>query len=268
MLQNRHSRWVTPTSLTRGPEQQLSVGAHTITGLRHVVNQDRYLADTANGIYIVADGMGGMRAGERASQMAVDLLSRHPRIVEREKLTDAELSAAISEAFIEVSEMIVKTGASDPQLDGMGTTAVLAVLEQSRMFVAGLGDSRAYLLRDGVLQQYTVDHSMAQLLVSEGRITATEARRHRWRHMLWQFLGYPLLKNGPRVSAIDLEPGDRLLLASDGVTSVLTEAQLIASLCKKQTAAEAAAHLVESAVRYGSRDDATCVVIFVDDPGF
>jgi protein phosphatase len=266
MLQNRQSRWITPTSLIRGPDRPLSVGAHTITGLRHVVNQDRYLADTASGIFIVADGMGGMRAGERASQMAVDLLSRHPRIVDREKLTDAELTVAISEAFRDVSETIVETGASDPQLDGMGTTAVMAVVEQSRMFIAGLGDSRAYLLREGVLHQYTVDHSMAQLLVSEGRITPSEARRHRWRHMLWQFLGYPLLKNGPQVSTIDLEPGDRLLLSTDGVTSVLTEAQLVASLCKKQTAAEAAGDLVESAVRYGSRDDATCVVIFVDDP--
>jgi protein phosphatase len=229
-----------------------------------VVNQDRFLVDQARGVMLVADGMGGMRAGERASEMAVDLLPAHPDLAERENLSDAKLMSAISNAFLDTSDEIVRTGQADSKLEGMGTTAVMAVLQDSRLFIAGLGDSRAYLLRDGHLRQYTIDHSMAQLLVNQGTISPAEAKRHRWRHMLWQFLGYRQLKNGPQVCTISLEAGDRLLLVTDGVTDVLSTAQLLAGLCKNVTAQGAAHELVESAVRYGTRDDATCVALFVD----
>lgn len=261
---NRKPMWVTPTSLRRSSKLQLSSGAHTVTGPRHVVNQDRFLIDHTRGVLIVADGMGGMRAGERASQMAVDLLPAHRDLAERENLSDTRLMNAISDAFLDTNDEIVRTGQADSNLEGMGTTAVMALLHHSRLFIAGLGDSRVYLLREGHLRQYTIDHSMAQLLVNQGTISPTEAKRHRWRHMLWQFLGYPQLKNGPQVCTISLEAGDRLLLVTDGITDVLSKAQLVAGLCRNDTAQGAAHELVESAVRYGTRDDATCVALYVD----
>ncbi len=171
---------------------------------------------------------------------------------------------AISEAFLETNTEIINASKLDSCLAGMGTTAVMALVNRDNLFIASLGDSRAYLLRDGLLRQYTIDHSMAQLLVSQGTISPAEARRHRWRHMLWQHLGYPKLMNGPEVTKVRLQPGDRVLLSTDGLTGVLSKAQLVAGICSQDSPENAARHLVQTAVRRGTNDDATCVVVFVD----
>ncbi len=212
---------------------------------------------------MVADGMGGNRAGDRAAQMAIDTLPYHPALFDCQQADSETVRELISEAFHDVNSDIVSAASLDSQLYGMGTTAVLAVLVEDRAFIASLGDSRAYLLRDGDLQQYTVDHNMAQTLVSMGAITREAARSHWWRHMLWKYLGAPDLKDGPDIASIRLEPHDRLLLVTDGVTEVLSRREIVTILNSHPSAADAAESLARAAVSRGTRDDATAVVVNV-----
>ncbi len=257
-----------PPQSSVGVAQRLDVraGGYSITGTRHLVNQDRCLTDEQRHVYMVADGMGGNRAGERAAQMAIELLPHHPALCSCEQADSETVRQLIGEAFLDVNQEIATAANFDSQLYGMGTTAVLALLLHDRLYIASLGDSRGYLLRDGELFQYTVDHNMAQTLVSMGAISREAARSHRWRHMLWKYLGAPDLKEGPDIAAICLQPRDRVLLVTDGVTEVLTNREMVTILKSQPTARDAAEALTRAAVSRGTRDDATSIVLHVGNP--
>src|SRR5438045_8304520 len=122
-------------------------------------------------------------------------------------------------------------GALDRDLKNMGTTVVLAVWRKAgEMYVTGVGDSRAYLVRDNKIEQLTVDHSLAQALVEAKTISPEEAREHRFRNVLWKYLGTKEVGEGPDIKVIPLLPGDRILLCSDGLTGVVPDDTLLASL--------------------------------------
>ena len=154
------------------PQLQANAAGYSAVGIRHRANEDRFLVESQRGLFLVADGMGGMRAGERAAQMAVDLLAQHPALYGCDGLDDEQVRRQLQQAFLDVNADIVAEAERDPHLYGMGTTAVLGLLRNDRLHLASLGDSRAYLLRDGDLHQYTVDHNLAQTLVTMGAITA------------------------------------------------------------------------------------------------
>ncbi|MHB0955130.1 MAG: PP2C family protein-serine/threonine phosphatase [Pirellulaceae bacterium] len=234
-------------------------------GAGRAVNQDRYRVDSQRQLFVVADGMGGMRGGERAAQMAVDLLPMHPALLGCETSDRDTIRALLAQAFLDINAEILSEGERDPRLHGMGTTAVLGMLFGDRLYLASVGDSRGYLLRGGDLHQYTIDHNMAQTLVTMGAITHEAARSHRWRHMLWKHLGLRDLQDGPDVVSIRLEPGDRVVLASDGVTEVLESRDIVTVLDSHASPSGAAEALVRSAVERGTRDDATSVVVNVVD---
>jgi protein phosphatase len=243
----------------------LNPAGYSVAGTGRSANQDRYLVDSQRRMFLVADGMGGMRGGGCAAQMAVDLLPMHPALIGCDVLDRDTVRELLSQAFLDVNLEIVSEAERDPHLLGMGTTAVLAMLQGDRLYIASLGDSRAYLWRGGDLHQYTIDHNMAQTLVAMGAITREAARTHRWRHMLWKYLGVPDLQEGPDVVALRLEPGDRVVLVSDGVTEVL-ESRDIGNILDSYAAPSAAAEgLVRAAVARGTRDDATSVVVNVAD---
>ena len=211
-------------------------------------------------VFMVADGMGGNSAGEQAAQMAITA-PYHPTLLGCEHADGETIRQLICEAFLDVNQEIAAAASLDSQLYGMGTTAVLALLVQDRLYIASLGDSRAYLLRDGDLHQYTVDHNMAQTLVSMGALSREDARQHRWRNMLWKYVGAPDLKEGPDVAAIRLQPQDRILLVTDGVTEILTNREMVTILQSHQSAQDAAEALTRAAVSRGTRDDVTSVVL-------
>ena len=264
MFTSSHYRQ-TPLPTARGKQLVVRAAGHSIAGTRNTANQDRFLTDECRAIFMVADGMGGMLGGERAAQMATDLLSAHPALIGCEVLDRETIRCLISQAFCDVNLEIVSAADNDPILHGMGTTAVLAMLVGQQLYMAGLGDSRAYLLRDGSLHQYTTDHSMAQTLVQMGAITREMARRHSWRHKLWKYLGAADLHEGPEVSVLGVLPGDRILLVTDGVTEVLRESDIINVMASHATSAAASEGVVRAAVSRGTRDDATCVVIDFHD---
>lgn len=233
------------------------VGCHTAQGLRSN-NEDRFVVDPNNRLYLVADGMGGQEAGEHASGLAAEII---PRAVQARLAEHQDPGQAVVEALEEANQAIIHAGQQQPSLRKMGTTAVLAVQREDRIYVAGLGDSRAYLVRGDRVEQLTMDHSVADALERSGTLTPEQARESPWRHVLYKFLGCAEMNEGAEVRPFTPEPGDCLLLASDGLTGHITDEDLIQG-CRDFSDPQAwAEHLVQLALNRGSRDNVTVVVV-------
>ena len=238
----------------------LHVGSRSAQGVRPN-NEDRLVVDMDQRLFVVADGMGGQERGEIASGMAVDIIPRivHDRLAHQE---DAE--RAVNEALREANDAIVDAGKNQPFGRRMGTTAVCALHQNGKVYIAGLGDSRAYLIRAGRVEQLTVDHSVAQALVLTGALTSEEAKNSPYQHVLHKFLGCANLIDGAEVKPFTPEAGDRLLLASDGLTNHITEDDLQTGPQRYLNPQEWANYLVDTALDRGSRDNVTCIVVVFD----
>ncbi len=202
--------------------------------------------------------MGGQERGEQASGMAADII---PRVVQDRLAARDQAGDAVRKALAEANEAIVNAGKTQPEGRRMGTTAVLALRQADRMYVAGLGDSRAYLIRACKVEQLTVDHSVAQALVASGALTPEEARHSPYQHVLHKFLGCAGLGEGAEVRPLTPQAGDRLLLASDGLTNHITEDDLCRGPGQYPNPQDWVEHLVRLALERGSRDNVTCVVV-------
>jgi protein phosphatase len=146
----------------------------------------------------------------------------------------------------------------------MGTTAVLAVQQQDQVWVAGVGDSPAYLIRGDQTEQLTLDHTIADALARNGTITAEAARNSPWRNVLYKFLGCTEMNEGAEVRPFAPQAGDRLLLASDGLTNFITHDDLREGARRHHDPQEWADLLVQMALERGSRDNVTCIVVAFD----
>ncbi len=219
--------------------------------------------------YLVADGMGGQQAGEKASQMAAEVIPRELTQRMRTATSADDIRNAIRQAVVQANEEIKAMGQLDRDFKNMGTTVVMALwakhFRDDCLFVAGVGDSRGYLLRDGKIEQLTTDHSMAEALRRAGTISAEEARTHRWRNTLWQYLGSNEVGDGPDVKVLYIRPGDRLLLCTDGLTGVVPDEQLLAAMEECSDPQQCAEALCQMALDNGSRDNVSCVVLEVLD---
>jgi serine/threonine protein phosphatase PrpC len=214
-------------------------------------------------LFIVADGMGGQQAGEQASLMAVELI---PRAIARRLSPDeketSRIKEAIRDAVAEVNQEILGSSGAVPDFSNMGTTVVLAQFRFDRVFVAGIGDSRAYRLRDGRLEQLTKDHSLADALLDAGTITADELPNHKFKNVLYLYLGSKDARSGPEdVRVLDVRPGDRLLMASDGLTGVVSDKDLTRVLGSIDDPQLAAVKLKDMALDNDSKDNVTCLII-------
>ncbi len=211
---------------------------------------------------LVADGMGGQAAGEIASKRATEVV---PRELKKNLAPDANTESAkqiIRKAVVQANEEIIAMGALDRDLRNMGTTVVLAVWRKEKeLFVTGVGDSRAYLVRGGKIEQLTVDHSLAQALVEAKTISAEEAREHRFRNVLWKYLGTKEVGEGPEVKAVPLQPGDRFVLCTDGLSGVVSDDKIMACVQENADVQKAADALGQLALDSGSRDNVSCIVI-------
>src|SRR5262249_25049308 len=156
---------------------------------------------------------------------AVEVIPRELRKHLQPNASPDQAKAVIRKAVVQANEEIIAMGALDRDLKNMGTTVVLAIWRKgaSQLFVTGVGDSRGYLIRDNAIKQWTTDHSLAQALVEAKTITAEEAKDHRFRNVLWKYLGSKEVGEGPVVELMDLEPGDRFLLCTDGLTGVVQD---------------------------------------------
>ncbi len=227
----------------------------THTGLVRSNNEDSLFPPDSGSssdppLFIVADGMGGHVAGEVASRIAV------------ETATDTE--GAPGRRVLGANNALLIQVAENPELAGMGTTMTVLELGNSGVArVAHVGDSRAYLLRDSSLRQLTIDHTVAAEYVAAGQLSPEEAQNHPQRNMITRALG---LTQNLMVDEIEepVQPGDRFLLCSDGVHSMLADKE-IADQLAAESVEEAAWGLIEAANAAGGHDNITVVVVDVED---
>ena len=239
---------------------RFSWGAATDTGRVRQANEDSYLV--VDGLFAVADGMGGHQAGEVASHLALETLQ-------------TEFTAAGTDVLVRAVEnanhTLVSRSTADPELAGMGTTLVaMALVEASgrdAIGVVNVGDSRLYLLSDGNLAQITEDHSLVATMERQGRLTAAEAAVHPQRNILTRALG---IDGTVLVDSWEILPviGDRYLICSDGLFNEVDENRIAATLRRLADPNEACRELIRLANEGGGRDNITCVIVdVVDDAG-
>jgi serine/threonine protein phosphatase PrpC len=235
---------------------QVSAGGETHAGHVRSKNEDCFLVDPELGLYVVLDGMGGHMAGDVASARARDVIRAEIRSNLRRKPPPALLEDAINAA----SAAVHADARRNRDLTGMGTTVVGCLLAENHAVIAHVGDSRAYLLHGGRLRLLTRDHTVVAELVARNALSAAEAQVHPYKSVLSRNLGgRPDAKVD--LLEIDLEPGDRLLLCSDGLSGFASHEAMEQVLAGAEDAERGSADLVELALRGGGGDNVTALVV-------
>ncbi|NLW07496.1 MAG: Stp1/IreP family PP2C-type Ser/Thr phosphatase [Clostridia bacterium] len=224
------------------------------TGLVRPGNEDYYILDLEMGLIAVADGMGGHQAGEVASHLALNTL--------RERLLDRPADdplAGLMAATAVANETVFRSSLSNQEQEGMGTTLTAIRVVGNKGFLVHIGDSRAYLYREGRLQHLTDDHSYVGELVRCGSLTLDEARHHPRRNVLTRALG---TEKSVEVDNLELElkPGDRLLLCTDGLYEVISDAEIQTIIACNPELKRATQELLELALKRGGPDNITVVL--------
>ncbi|MEM0980175.1 MAG: PP2C family serine/threonine-protein phosphatase [Cyanobacteria bacterium P01_H01_bin.58] len=231
----------------------------TDPGLVRSSNQDDYYVDPHGRFFIVADGMGGHAGGQEASRLATQAIRDCLHASWEAALTTQEI---LRQALVQANQVILEDQQKHPERADMGTTAVVLTFrpQDQQPWCAHVGDSRLYRFRGAKIFQVTEDHTWIARAVREGEITPEQSRTHPWRHVLSQCLGREDMHRID-VQPIEVQPGDRFLLCSDGLTEELSDA-LIASHLKSIRASESAARaLIQAAKQRGGRDNITVVLV-------
>lgn len=220
-------------------------------------------------LWIVADGVGGHRGGRVASGMAVDALADAYYSLDNDDTLPAGGSPTIEDrlmrSFREANEKIFTQAQRDPSVHGMASTCTALVLYAGRVFVGHLGDSRAYLVRDGQIRQLTTDHSLVQERIDAGLLTPEEARTHADRNIITRSLGFePDIEPEILRPPIAVQPGDRYVLSTDGLHGLVSDAE-IAETVQRFEPPEACRRLVEAANASGGPDNITVQVLRIDE---
>jgi serine/threonine protein phosphatase PrpC len=237
---------------------QLKYVTHSEIGLIRKNNQDSGYASPH--LVVVADGMGGAAAGDLASAVAIDTMRKIDGPTAGEQMLEV-LASAIHQANDKIAELIE----SDFSLEGMGTTVTGALFDGTQLGLAHIGDSRAYLLRDGHLERLTHDHTWVQSLVDDGKISESEAALHPHRSLLLKVLnGQPT--NDPDLTMVPVVPGDRLMFCSDGVCGLIGD-DVIESALELPDLNDAAERLVVESLHEGGIDNITVIVADVVESG-
>jgi PPM family protein phosphatase len=267
---------------------RIDVSALSHTGYRRANNEDHYLVvrlgrtletistslppgdvpertEEVNHVMVVADGMGGHRAGEIASRMAlttlIDLALDVPDWIF--KMDDAhaqEIEQRSRSRLEKVDAMLVESGQRDPSLTGMGTTLTAARSLGRDLVITHVGDSRAYLLRTGHLLRLTRDHTYAQRLVDAGQLAPGDVAGSPHRHVLTNALGGTSADVQVDTDRLQIEDGDRLLLCSDGLTDLVDDESIVSILLETTRSSDACERLVQRALDAGGRDNVTVIV--------
>lgn len=240
-------------------------GYLTITGNFRSNNEDNLYVDPDGRFFIVADGMGGQSAGEKASQLATELVpEKLTQLIDFEKETKEKVQQSIDKAVGYANTEIMALGKMEPEYHNMGTTIVFVVAVGNAFYVGGVGDSRVYLLRDGNFEQLTRDHSLTEALKEAGTLTDEEAANHRYKNVLYRYLGTKEGGTGTESREIVPQSGDRFLLCSDGVTDGVENDKLQELLSTGDDPQDIAKTIVEAAEAGGSRDNITCLIVIVE----
>ena len=238
----------------------MKIYSMTDAGRRRDMNQDYvYGSDTAVGklpnLFVVADGMGGHKAGDYASRVAVQVMAEYIKN-EESGLPILALRKGIEEA----NKIVLKASLIDIDKEGMGTTIVAAVLEEDRLIAANVGDSRLYIVNENSIRQVTVDHSYVEEMIRRGRIAREDARKHPDKNMITRAVGV-----FPDVEVDFFEtrvaPGDTVLLCTDGLTNMVEDEEIKRIILGQRDIVEKTESLVEAANRNGGTDNITVLLI-------
>lgn len=236
--------------------------ALTDVGRARERNEDSYYAGEY--VFAVADGLGGHNAGDVASRLAVEPLAAFDRAVEG--LPDDRLADALAKAVDAANKAVYQRAQNDAKVRGMGTTLTAVAIANGSAHLAHVGDSRCYLVRAGEISQLSSDHTLVARMVEEGKLTPEQAETHPQRSILTRALGAE-----PDIDVDTLEiqllPGDRLVLCSDGLSSVIGDEQILATLADSKGLKEACKRLIDLANERGGPDNITVVVVEVTGEG-
>ncbi len=240
-------------------------------GLKRPHNEDCFVADEALGLYVVCDGMGGGNAGEIASRMAIDAILAHVKAaaqgpaVESLAPTDPNLSPAtnqLANAIHAANETIHRASWTNPKYAGMGTTVVAARLADQHLSIAHVGDSRLYLIRNGIIQGLTTDHSWVAEQVAQGFLTEEEAEQSPRRNIVTRALG---VESSVEIdlSEIPVLDGDQLLLCSDGLTRGVRSGEILNTLDLDTDLSAKTDRLISLANQAGGNDNITVLLVSI-----
>ena len=236
----------------------------TDVGLKRDHNEDSYLCNDALRLYAVADGMGGHLGGELASRMAVDVLEKEMALrlhLAKDDANPGAVSMAMMEATALASKTIYESAQESPDHMGMGTTLTGLCFHGQSLTLCHVGDSRAYLLRDGRARQLTEDHSWIQEQVRAGLLSPDDAMVSRFRNIITRSVGFEAAVD-PDLFTMPVEPGDCYLICSDGLSNYFSIDE-IGRILTSQFYSEAGRALVDIANERGGDDNITCVIVYV-----
>jgi protein phosphatase len=240
----------------------ITCAGRTDVGIIRSGNEDSYLMVPDRGIFVVADGMGGHAAGEVASEMAVTHIASE--LGSLRGLGDEEVAERMRQAIRSANGAIFQRTLTEHDKRGMGTTVTSLVLYSSRFLIGQVGDSRAYLLRDGKLTQVTKDHSYVQEQVDAGYLTPEQARTHPYSNVITRCVGANSDVQ-PDVYVGSVRPKDLFLLASDGLTGMLEDPELHDILRRdEQMPQDQVDQLINEANRHGGLDNITAILVRID----
>jgi len=250
------------------------VAAGTSTGLVREGNEDSYLCEPERELYIVADGMGGHAAGEVASETVITSLNETlTKDLLRHALESGveALQELLTQSIQQANEAVVERAAQNWALQGMGSTVALALRNEGKLYVANVGDSRVYLVRDGRAMVISQDHSVAAILLQKGQISPEEVRDHPMRNQLTMALGSNDRPLAPAFRPEDLLPGDRVVICSDGLWDMVSDKDITRLTEAAPDAATAVNNLILAAHQAGGHDNITVIIAIeadMTDEGF
>jgi protein phosphatase len=239
----------------------LEAGNATDVGLIRENNEDSCYVDKENGLFIVADGLGGHAGGEIASKLAVEAIANFFK--KEQEGSKKNFMQSIKNAVQEAHEIILKEQIADPLLRGMGTTLVLGLFEDAgNLYVANVGDSRAYLCRDNKLLLLSEDDSLVANLVKQGRITEDQARAHYKRNIVTQVIGINPFSECHQ-KKVNLRDKDIIALCSDGLWDMLSDKEIEKIITKEGSSQKLCYDLINAAKNAGGEDNITVIIIKV-----
>ena len=245
----------------------MKIGAYTDKGKIREINEDNFfVSDFSNqlngGFCIIADGMGGHNAGEVASRIAIEEIRAYILQYYQSNMSDKEIIEMLKSSMEKANEIIYNKAVENTDCSGMGTTCIICLMHHSYLYIAHVGDSRVYLIRDGDMVQITTDHSIVEELVNSGSITREEAQKHPQKNVITRALG------GEKDVEIDIYiqecvRGDKFLICTDGLTNMLANDEILSVINSYNDLQLAVEKLIFLANDKGGLDNITAIVLNV-----
>lgn len=245
--------------------------AQSDVGIKRSHNEDSFLVAPELGLFVVADGMGGHAGGETASRVSVTTIAQEVEAARQANpdaflrphaLDDAPLAEVVRDALEAACGAVYQAARANPGLEGMGTTSVALVLGEGAVFAGHVGDSRFYMVRGDHIQQVSEDHSLVNEQVKAGILTAEQAKHSRFKNIITRSIGFEedVLVD---VMGVEVQPGDQLLLCSDGLSNLVEDYEL-REVLRTTALPEVPAALIALANARGGDDNITVVVVQID----